>query len=468
MRILYTEETSQQDAQERVRELTALRGPLSYYLRTFGCQMNEHDSELLRGMLRAMGFTPAQEPEQADLILFNSCAVRENAQQRVFGNIGRLKSLRAANKNLIIGLCGCMAEQPEVQKTLREHYPYVRLAFGPHHLYRLPSLLFSLLSGEEKTLFLQESGEYSVVESIPHHREPGVKAFVNIMEGCDNFCSYCIVPYTRGRERSRLSEDILDEIRHLVDEGFKEVMLLGQNVNSYGKGLEETIDFATLLERISEIKGLRRIRFMTSHPKDLSDRLIEVMAQKENVMPSLHLPVQSGSDRLLKKMNRKYTREDYLQLVRKLREAIPHISLSTDIIMGFPTEEEQDVLDTIDLLRQVDYDSAFTFLYSPREGTPAAKWIDATPEKVKQERFERMLNVLNEGVIHKNAEKEGKVLEVLTESIEEDGRYLGRSRENDLVRFTSQSSVVGEIVLVRITRAKKFSLEGEKLESSTA
>jgi len=466
MRIIYTEDYSQQEAMEKVRDIVSRRGGQRYFLRTFGCQMNERDSELLRGLLGGMGYTPTDTPEEADLVLFNSCAVRENAQQRVFGNIGRLKSLQESRRDLLIGLCGCMAEQSKVQEALHRHYPYVRLAFGPHHLYKLPSLLLELLQGEGAKVFLQESGEYAVVESIPQERTPGIKAYVNIMEGCDNYCSYCIVPYARGRERSRYSADILREIESLVKEGYREVMLLGQNVNSYGKGLDEEIDFATLLEKVAKVEGLWRIRFMTSHPKDLSERVIQVMASNKNIMPSLHLPVQSGSNRLLKKMNRKYTREEYLQLVSRLRDAVPDVALTTDIIMGFPGEEESDVQDTIDLIKNVGYDSAFTFLYSPREGTPAAKLQDDTPKEIKQERFERMLQVLNDGVIKKNAAKVGHVYEVLVESQESTGTWIARNPYNDLIRFQSSRDVEGALLSVRITRAKKFSLEGEIVEEA--
>jgi tRNA-2-methylthio-N6-dimethylallyladenosine synthase len=464
MRILFTEDINEQKAIESVHEWTKARGGQRYYLRTFGCQMNDHDAQLLRGILHAMGYEQAQEPEEADLILFNTCAVRENAHQRVFGNIGRLKALKEKSRDVIIGLCGCMAELPKVQQTLRQTFPYVSLAFGPYHLYRLPSLLLKLINKEVDRVFMRDTGEYSVVEGIDKDRIEGMRALVSIMEGCDNFCSYCIVPYTRGRERSRRSVDILKEIHELVDQGYREVMLLGQNVNSYGKGLDEDIDFASLLERVSAIEGLWRIRFMTSHPKDLSDRLIDVMARCKNVMPSLHLPVQSGSDRILKKMNRKYSRDQYLALVRRLRRSIPDISLTTDIIMGFPGEEEQDVIDTIDLIREVGYDSAFTFLYSPREGTPAASWENTIPQDIRQMRFERMLDVLNEGVIAKNAAKVAKVYEVLVDTCESEGKWSGRTPYNDLIRFESTDDLYGKLVHVRVTRARKFSLEGVVIE----
>ena len=330
-----------------------------YHISTFGCQMNDHDSEKMAGLLETMGYQFTDQENEADFILFNTCAVRENAELRVFGNIGRMKPLKQAKPNLIVGVCGCMMQQDHMIEAIKTKYPYVDLVFGTHNLSAIPDFVRRVMIEKERVIEVVPDG--ALVEGLPVVRHLEVKAFVTIMQGCDNFCSYCIVPYTRGREKSRQPEAILEEIRGLVEQGVKEVTLLGQNVNSYGKGLDPAMDFADLLELVNQIPGLERIRFMTSHPKDLTDHLIQAMTLSK-VMPTIHLPAQSGSNAVLKAMNRKYTREDYLDLVAKLRAVVPNIAITTDLIIGFPGETDQDVTDTIDLIRQVGFDAAFTFI----------------------------------------------------------------------------------------------------------
>ncbi|HHT20772.1 MAG TPA: tRNA (N6-isopentenyl adenosine(37)-C2)-methylthiotransferase MiaB [Tissierellia bacterium] len=438
----------------------AIRGKkLQYHISTFGCQMNDHDSEKMAGLLETMGYTYTADETAADLILFNTCAVRENAELRVFGNIGRMKPLKAAKPELIVGVCGCMMQQDHMKHAIKDKYSYVDLVFGTHNLSALPDYVRRVLLEKERVVEIIADG--SIVEGLPVVRNLDVKAFVTIMQGCDNFCSYCIVPYTRGREKSRTPEAILEEIEGLVEQGIKEVTLLGQNVNSYGKGLVPAIDFADLLHRVNAIEGLERIRFMTSHPKDLTDRLIEAMTL-DKVMPTIHLPAQSGSDKILQAMNRKYTKADYLGLVDKLRQMIPDIAITSDLIIGFPGETEEDVDDTIDLIRRVEFDAAFTFIYSPRVGTPAAGLPDETSERTKHERFDRMLAVLNEIVIAKHKAREGRVFEVLIEGKQErSAAYQGRTKQDFLVTFSAKPEDIGQLRPVRITKARKFSLEGE-------
>ena len=356
---------------------------LKYHIVTYGCQMNVHDSEKLAGMLHEMGYEETSEQNEANLILFNTCCVREHAEQRVYGNVGALRTLKQADPNLIIGVCGCMMQQEEVAAEIVRKFPFVDIVFGTHNLHRFPQLLLQAMDSAHTVVeILNEEGE--VIEGLPMQRSDGVSAWTTIMYGCNNFCSYCIVPYVRGRERSRKPEDIIDEISALADKGYMEVTLLGQNVNSYGKDLGEGYLFPDLLRDINKISGIERIRFMTSHPKDLSPELISAMAECEKVCEHLHLPVQAGSNRILKKMNRCYTREDYMDLVYKIREAIPDIALTTDIIVGFPGETEEDFLDTLDLMEKVRYDSAFTFIYSTRRGTPAAKMKEQIDESIKR------------------------------------------------------------------------------------
>ncbi|NMB03929.1 MAG: tRNA (N6-isopentenyl adenosine(37)-C2)-methylthiotransferase MiaB [Tissierellia bacterium] len=430
-----------------------------YHISTFGCQMNDHDSEKMAGLLETMGYQFTDQENEADFILFNTCAVRENAELRVFGNIGRMKPLKQAKPDLIVGVCGCMMQQDHMIEAIKTKYPYVDLVFGTHNLSAIPDFVRRVMIEKERVIEVEPDG--ALVEGLPVVRHLEVKAFVTIMQGCDNFCSYCIVPYTRGREKSRQPEAILEEIRGLVEQGVKEVTLLGQNVNSYGKGLDPAMDFADLLELVNQIPGLERIRFMTSHPKDLTDHLIQAMTLSK-VMPTIHLPAQSGSNAVLKAMNRKYTREDYLDLVAKLRAVVPNIAITTDLIIGFPGETDQDVTDMIELIRQVGFDAAFTFIYSPRIGTPAARMIDTISSPQKHARFERMLEELNQIVIAKNKAREGQVFEVLIEGPQErSSDYQGRTREDFLVTFPAEKADIGQLRQVRISKARKFSLEGE-------
>lgn len=433
----------------------------TYHISTFGCQMNDHDSEKISGLLETMGYTATEKEEQADFILFNTCAVRENAELRVFGNIGRMKPIKQARPDVIIGVCGCMMQQSHMIEAIKTKYPYVDLVFGTHNLGAIPEFVQRILVGKERVIEVEQDA--ALVEGLPVRRNLDVKAYVTIMQGCDNFCSYCVVPYTRGREKSRTPEAILEEIRELVAEGVKEVTLLGQNVNSYGKGLDPAVDFAELLQQVNQVDGLERIRFMTSHPKDLSERLIQAM-NLPKVMPTIHLPAQSGSNTILKAMNRKYTQEDYLALVERLRQVVPDVAITTDIIIGYPGETEADVDATIKLIAAVRFDAAFTFIYSSRVGTPAAKLPDDTSEEVKHARFDRMLQALNNMVTAKNQARVGNVYEVLVEGIQErSDNYQGRTRENFLVTFPATKSDVGTTRLVTITKARKFSLEGELL-----
>lgn len=434
-----------------------------YHITTFGCQMNEHDSEKLAGMLENMGYIEGLTPEDSDVIILNTCSVRENADMRFFGNLGHLKHIKKAKPDVTISVCGCMMQQEHIVETIQKKYPFVDIVFGTHNIHEFPELLIDSLSNRNICINVwNEEGE--IVENLPVKRKFETKAFINIMYGCNNFCTYCIVPYTRGRERSRKAEDILCEIKELVKMGTKEVMLLGQNVNSYGKTLEEKIDFADLLYRINEVEGLERIRFMTSHPKDLSDKLVQVFKECQKVCNHIHLPVQSGSTRILKQMNRQYTKEQYLLLVEKLRNASPDIAISTDIIVGFPGETEEDFLETLDLVKQVRYDSAFTFIYSPRKGTPAESYEDNIDDETKHKWFDALVKELNDISREKNLLYKDKIAEVLIEgsSKTDDLKLSGRTTTNKLVNFTGEGKE-GDIVRVEITMAKTFSLEGQML-----
>lgn len=440
---------------EQIKSISELQG-LKYHILTYGCQMNEHDSEKMSGMLEDMGYLETPDTQTADLIIINTCAVRENAEMKVLGNIGHLKPIKEENPNLIIAICGCMMQEPEMVEKIKKSYPYVDLVFGTHNYHSLPRFLYRALTQKARVFEVEEDNAL-IIEGLPVKRKKGVKAFVTIMQGCNNFCSYCIVPYTRGRERSREIQSIVDEVRGLVSDGVKEVTLLGQNVNSFKPS------FVSLLEAVNDIDGLERIRFMTSHPKDFSEELIDAMARLDKVCESIHLPLQSGSNAILKAMNRKYTREDYLEKVEILKKRLPGVSISTDIIIGFPGETQSDVDDTIDMIKRVGYDSAFTFIYSKRTGTPAAEKVDPTPKEVIQERFEGMLQALNEMVIEKNKDREDQIYEVLVDDLKEEGILQGRTREGFLVSFDGPKALLGTLQEVRITRAKKFSLEGQIL-----
>ena len=432
-----------------------------YHIITYGCQMNVHDSEKLAGMLSAMGYTETPEQEDADLILFNTCCVRENAENRVYGNVGALYPNKQRNPNLIIGICGCMMQQSDAASYIARKFPFVDLVFGTHNLHRFPKLLFDAINSKETIIeILDEEGR--IVEDVPIKRNIGVSAWTTIMYGCNNFCSYCIVPYVRGRERSRQPSDIIDEVRRLGQEGYKEVTLLGQNVNSYGKDLDNPYYFPNLLMDLDKIHGIERIRFMTSHPKDLSEELIRAMAESSKVCEHLHLPIQSGSNRILKAMNRRYNREKYLELIDRVREQIPDIAITTDIIVGFPGETEEDFADTLDMVERVRYDSAFTFIYSPRSGTPASKMSEQIDDNIKKERLQILMSVQDRISKDINEAMYGKTYEVLVEGLSKnkEDMYTGRTRGNKLVNFTASEDVTGKIVKVKITQPKTWTLEG--------
>ncbi|NLI60831.1 MAG: tRNA (N6-isopentenyl adenosine(37)-C2)-methylthiotransferase MiaB [Clostridiales bacterium] len=445
---------------DNIKELIKGRS-LKYHIITYGCQMNIHDSEKLAGMLNSMGYTETSDQAEADLILFNTCCVRENAEHRVYGNVGALYLNKQQNPNLIIGICGCMMQQRDVSDYITKKFPFVDLIFGTHNLHRFPKLLLEAMDSRQTVVeVLDEEGR--IVENVPIIRNLGVTAWTTIMYGCDNFCSYCIVPYVRGRERSRQPSDILDEINQLAEEGYKEVTLLGQNVNSYGKDFNEPYYFSNLLRYIDRVDGIERIRFMTSHPKDLSKDLILAMAESEKVCEHLHLPIQSGSNRILKQMNRGYSRENYLELVNEIRHQIPNIAITTDIIVGFPGETEEDFADTLDMVEKVRYDSAFTFIYSQRTGTPAAKMSKQIDENIKKERLQKLMDV--QGKISKeiNDKAHDTIVDVLVEGLSKkrDDMYTGRTPQNKLVNFAADHNTIGNIVKVKITQPKTWTLEG--------
>lgn len=426
-----------------------------------GCQMNARDSEKLRGILREIGYREGEE-ETADLVVYNTCTVRENANTRVYGRLGQLKPRKKKNPHMMIGLCGCMMQEPEVVEKLKKSYSFVDIIFGTHNLYKFAEILFTRLESGKRAIDILE-GTDKIVENLPNERKYSFKSGINIMFGCNNFCSYCIVPYVRGRERSRRPDAIIAEIRRLVADGVTEVMLLGQNVNSYGKTLEEPMSFARLLQEIEKIEGLRRIRFMTSHPKDLSDELIEVMGKSEKICRHLHLPVQSGSTAILQKMNRRYTKEQYLLLADKLRRGVPGISLTTDIIVGFPGETEEDFQETLDIVRKVRYDSAFTFIYSKRTGTPAAAMEDQVPEDVIKDRFGRLLEEVQKIAGETCALHEGTVQEALIESVSDQDASMvtGRLSNNLLVHIPGDAGMIGRYVKVKLKECKGFYYIGE-------
>lgn len=437
--------------------------PLAFVV-TYGCQQNENDSERIRGMLAEAGYSFCSKAEDADLILYNTCAVREHAELKVYGNLGALKVLKRKKPGLIIGVCGCMMQQQAVAKKIREKYTHVDLVFGTHTLYTLPELLWQVLDTHQRSFRLLDVDGY-IAEDMPIRREGGVLAYVSIMYGCNNFCSYCIVPYVRGRERSRSAEDIINEVRQVAADGYKEVMLLGQNVNSYGKDLAEEIDFSDLLVRVCEIEGIARVRFMTSHPKDFHDKLMQTMAMQPKICNQLHLPVQAGSNAVLDAMNRRYTREEYLEKVQKVRALIPGLTLTTDIIVGFPTETDEDFLQTLALLKEVRFDSIYSFIYSKRSGTPAAKLDMALPDEVIHKNFDRLLEVQNAISREINDSYIGQTHEVLVEGRSKtDGAMVsGRTQGGKIVHMRGGPELVGKLVTVKITAAKTWFLTGEIL-----
>lgn len=435
-----------------------------YKIVTYGCQMNENDSEKLAGMLDSMGYTPIEDEEKADVIIFNTCSVRENADVKVFGNLGHYKPLKKKNPNMILAVCGCMMQQKEIVEKIKTKYPQVDLVFGTHNIHKFPELLANAQQSPRIVIDVWEDGG-EIIESVPVERKFTHKAFVTIMYGCNNFCSYCIVPYTRGRERSRSPEKIIEEVAALAQDGCKEITLLGQNVNSYGKTLENPITFAELLRKLNEIDGIERIRFMTSHPKDLSEELILAMKECKKVCEHIHLPFQAGSNDILKIMNRKYTKEKYLELIKKLKDAIPQIAITTDIIVGFPGETEEDFQNTLDIVDQVKFDSAFTFLYSVRQGTPAAKMENQIPDEIKHERFNRLLELQHSISGKENALLKGEIVEVLVDGISknDEEKASGRTRTNKLVNFIGDKEAIGKVVQVKITAPHTWSLNGVQI-----
>lgn len=433
----------------------------TFFLKTYGCQMNEHDSENIEALLVNLGFIKVNDYNTADLVLLNTCSIRENAHNKAFGMLGRLKHLKNEKKDLIIGLCGCMAQEASVVDEILRDYKFVNFVFGTHNLYQLPNILDKAIE-ENRQQIEVFSREGDLVEGLPVIRSNYYKAYVNIIYGCDKFCTYCIVPYTRGRERSRKKEDILEEVKALINDGYKEVTLLGQNVNAYGKDLYDNYNLGDLLEEIA-LLDIPRVRFMTSHPWDFTDKMIEVIGKYPNIMPSVHLPVQSGSSRILRLMGRRYTRESYLELFHKIKAAVPGVSISTDIIVGFPGETEEDFLETMSLVEECKYDNAFTFVFSEREGTPACKLEDNTPQAEKEERLQRLNAVVNKYFLENNKKLEGTTLKVLVEGTsEKKDMYFGYSETNKLINFTSERKLgAGEIVEVEITSAKTWSLDGK-------
>lgn len=432
------------------------------FIQTFGCQMNAHDSEKIYGMLEQMGYEQADEEKNADFIIYNTCCVRENAENKVYGNLGYLKHQKKLNPDMRIALCGCMMQQDIVIQTIRQKYKHVDIVFGTFNLYKLAELIYTNLITNAPVFDIWKEHE-EIVEDLPTIRKYKFKASVNIMFGCNNFCSYCIVPYVRGRERSRHPEEIIKEIKALAADGVKEITLLGQNVNSYGKNLENPITFAELLRMVNDIEGIERIRFMTSHPKDLSDELIYAMRDCNKVCNHIHLPFQAGNNEILEKMNRRYTKEHYLNLVDKIKTEIPDIALTTDIIVGFPGETEECVDDTIDVIKKARFSGAFTFIYSKRTGTPAAVMENQVPEKEAKKNFNKVLDALNPIVLELNKERVGKVYKVLVEDISaNDSSFVtGRLEDNSLVHLKGDTSLIGKIIDVKITDCKTFYLTGE-------
>ena len=437
----------------------------NYHIITYGCQMNEHDSENIAGMLEALDYSHTPNPEEADVVVMNTCSVREHADKRFFGMLGQFKKQKKNNPDFIICICGCMPQQPHIVEEIRKSFSWVDIVFGTQTIAEFPNLLMERIRTGKKQFSIIANNE-TIPEEKESKREFAHKALVNITYGCNNFCTYCIVPYTRGREKSRSLRAVKQEITNLVNDGVKEVMLLGQNVNSFRDA--DGNNFAALIRALDEVEGLERIRFMTSHPKDLSDELIACFGDCKKLCHNIHLPVQSGSDEVLRRMNRHYNRERYMEIVKKLRATCPDLSISTDIIVGFPGETEEDFLDTLSLVREVEYDSAFTFIYSPRVGTPAAKYDNQIPENVKHERFDRLVEEVNRCSAKKNSEYLGRIVDVMVDgpSKNDAGAWSGRTDTFKLVNFTSEEPLTeGQMVSVRITETKTFSLDGEKVDA---
>ena len=435
-----------------------------YFIKTYGCQMNVHDSEEIKKILENLGYTEIADYEQADLIILNTCAIRENAHDKVFGFLGRCKHLKKTNKDLIIGLCGCMAQEENVVKEIREKHKYIDIVFGTHNMNELPDMLINFYGKQSINVYSKEG---DVIEfGNLYKRDSKITAWVNIMYGCDKFCTYCIVPYTRGKQRSRKSEDILKEVKELKEQGYKEITLLGQNVNAYGKDLEGEIEFSKLLEKVSDT-GIERIRFVTSHPWDFTDEMIDVIASRENIMPYIHLPLQSGSNKILKLMGRRYTKEEYLELFNKIRNKVKNASITTDIIVAFPGETEEDFNDTLDVVNTCKYDGAFTFIYSPRENTPAAKMKNDLTEEEKEDRLHRLNEIVNKYSKESNERMLNTVQKVLVTGVSEkdSNKVCGYTENMKLVNVSAPVDTIGQIINVKITDAKSFSLDGEVTEN---
>ena len=435
-----------------------------YFIKTYGCQMNVHDSEEIKKILENLGYTEIEDYEQADLIILNTCAIRENAHDKVFGFLGRCKHLKKTNKDLILGLCGCMAQEENVVKEIREKHKYIDIVFGTHNMNELPDMLMNFYGKQSINVYSKEG---DVIEfGNLYKRDSKITAWVNIMYGCDKFCTYCIVPYTRGKQRSRKSEDILKEVKELKEQGYKEITLLGQNVNAYGKDLDGEIEFGELLEKVSDI-GIERIRFVTSHPWDFTDKMIDVIASRENIMPYIHLPLQSGSNKILKLMGRRYTKEEYLELFNKIRNKVKNASITTDIIVAFPGETEEDFNDTLDVVNTCKYDGAFTFIYSPRENTPAAKMKNDLTEAEKEDRLHRLNELVNKYSKESNERMLNTIQKVLVISVSEkdSNKVCGYTENMKLVNVAAPKDTIGQIINVKITDAKSFSLDGEIIEN---
>ena len=445
-------------------ELKEIAKGRKYLVRTFGCQANERDGETLNGIFEAIGYTPATKVDEADVIILNTCAVRENAEQRVFGEIGNLKRLKQNNKDLIFGICGCMIQEEEIVSKILDKFRQVDILFGTHNIQNIPSLLLKAIHSKE-TIVEVYSKEGEVIEALPVRRNDKLKAWVNVMYGCDKFCTYCIVPYTRGKERSRKREDVLEEVRELKEQGYQEITLLGQNVNAYGKDLGVDYDFGDLLIDVAKI-GIPRVRFTTSHPWDFNHKMIDAIRDYDNIMPYVHLPLQSGDDTVLKRMGRRYSIEEYKNLYNEIREKVDGVSITTDIIVGFPGETEEQFENTLKVCDELGYDSAFTFIYSPRKGTPAARMKDDTPDEVKHERFNRLIEVVAKHANRRNKDYIGKVVKVLIEGTSKRNKDIlsGYSESNKLVNFKGDPSKIGTIVKVKITKAKSWTLEGEEID----
>jgi len=466
------------DAQKRTRKATAINydalvipeeiadigNNRKFFLRTYGCQANERDGETIAGILEKLGYAYTDDMNEADVILFNTCAIRENAESKVFGEIGHIKWMKKNNKDLILGICGCMAQEESTVEKIMSTYDQIDLVFGTHNIHRLPQLLQGVYNEKSRMIeVLSEEG--CVIENLPSKRFGTHKAWVNIMYGCDKFCTYCIVPYTRGKERSRMKQDILNEVNELIEQGYKEVTLLGQNVNAYGKDLEMEGGFASLLDEVAKT-GIARLRFVTSHPWDFSQTMIDVIAKHSNIMPYIHLPVQSGSSKILKLMGRRYTIEEYRDLFDRLKSAMGSCSFTTDIIVGFPNESNEDFEKTLEIVEYCKFDGAFTFIYSPRNGTPAAKMEDDIVKEVKEERLQRLNERVNHYANLNNQKYVGKIETVLVDGLSKknDNYYAGYTESQKLVNFSGNGLNVGDLVKVKITEAKSWSLNGEQVD----